>query len=251
MLERAQGGRAGVRDVQPGPAQGRQQLGPRVGVETRRAERAAHLGDQRLEQLRPGAAGRPRPSRSVSRRSWTSTRHGTPAYVISAATRAPADSAASSSPSRAASVDAATAASCRVSSRSARRCSAVSSIENSAGSDGVLGRSRSQCSDCSPSSSRTSTAGARRSSWWPSRRSWQRSTRTPAASSGGYHRAVSSHTQRGRVGLARPRRTPAGRPPSPRAPRRRQRPAPGRPAGARARPGSWAQPCTRRRRRSP
>ena len=60
-----------------------------------------------------------------------------------------------------------------------------------------LGPSRSQCSDSSPSSSCPSTAGARRSRWWPSRRSWQRSTRTPAASSGGYHRAVSSHTQRG------------------------------------------------------
>ena len=48
-------------DVQPGPAQRRQQLGPRVGVEARRAERVAHLGDQRLEPLRPGAARRPRP----------------------------------------------------------------------------------------------------------------------------------------------------------------------------------------------
>ena len=48
-----------------------------------------------------------------------------------------------------------------------------------------------------PPAAAASTAGARRSRWWPSRRSWQRSTRTPAASSGGYHRAVSSHTQRG------------------------------------------------------
>ena len=84
------------------------------------------------------------------------------------------------------------------------------------GSDGVLGPSRSQCSDCSPSSSCTSTAGARRSRWWPSRRSWQRSTRTPAASSGGYHRAVSSHTQRGES-TSRSSRTPAGRPPPPHA----------------------------------
>ena len=143
------------------------------------------------------------PSRSVSRRSWTSTAQGTPAYVISAATSAPADSAASSSPSRAAAVDAATAASCRASSRSARRCSAVSSTENSTGWSCVLGPSRSQCPDCSPTSSCPSTSGARRSRWWPSRRSWHRATRTPAASSGGYHRAVSSHTQRGRVDLPR------------------------------------------------
>ena len=187
-----------------------------MSVTSSSARRSAASSSGRESGLRPGAPkarrtsvtsssspfGRvPRsgrgPSRSVSRRSWTSTRHGTPAYVISAAARAPDDSAASSSLSRTASLDASTAASCRAASRSARRCSAVSSIENRAGSDRALGPSRSQCSDCSPSSSRASTAGARRSRWWPSRRSWQRSTRTPAASSPGSHRAVSSHPQRG------------------------------------------------------
>ena len=51
--------------------------------------------------------------------------------------------------------------------------------------------------------------GDRRSTAWLSRRSVQRSTRTPAASSAGYHRVVSSHTQR--TGPAAPaRRTNAG-----------------------------------------
>ena len=170
-------------------------------------------------------------------------RQGTPAYVISAATRAPADSAASSIPSRTASVDAATAARCRASSRSARRCSAVSSIENRAGSDGVTGPSRSHCCDCSPTSSRTSTAGARRSRWCPSRRSWRRSTLTPAASSDGYHRAVSSRTQRG-ASTSRAL-TPAGRPPAPHAPGHRPPPARARPAGARGETRVMGTPDTR------
>jgi hypothetical protein len=105
------------------------------------------------------------PSSSVSRSAWTSARHGMPAYVISTATRAPADSAASSRPSRVDSGEAATAASCRASSTSARRCSVVSSTENRAGSEAALGPSRSQCADCSPSSSCPSTAGARRKRW--------------------------------------------------------------------------------------
>ena len=131
------------------------------------ARRSAASSSGRESGLRPGASkasrtsatsassfcGRaPRggrgPSSSLSRRWWTSTRQGTPAYVISAATSAPDDSAASSSPSRLASADAATVASCRASSRSARRCSVVSSTENRAGSDGVLGPNRSQCCDC-------------------------------------------------------------------------------------------------------
>ncbi len=73
----------------------------------------------------------------------------------------------------------------------------MSSTEKSVGCEGVLGPSRSQCSACSPSISRWSAAGARRRIRRPSRRSWQRVTLTPAVSSGGYHRAVSSHTQRG------------------------------------------------------
>ena len=94
--------------------------------------------DQLLQQARAGrrAAVAARAGRSAAR-SWTSTRHGTPAYVISAATSAPADSAATSSPSRADSGDAATAASWRASSTSARRCSAASSALKSVGSVGV------------------------------------------------------------------------------------------------------------------
>ena len=87
-----------------------------MSVTSRPARRSAASSSGRESGLRPGApnalrtsaasassrCGRaPRggrgPSRSVSRRSWTSTAQGTPAYVISAATRAPADSAASSS----------------------------------------------------------------------------------------------------------------------------------------------------------
>ncbi len=194
----------------------RRSVDARVSATSRPARRSAASSSGRESGLRPGAPNATRtssakastfcgraprggrgPSSSLSRRWWTSMRQGTPAYVISAATSAPEDSAASSSPRRLDSADAATVASCRASSRSARRCSVVSSTENSAGSDGVLGPNASQCCDWSPSSSCTSTAGARRSRWWPSRRSWQRSTRTPAASSDGYHRAVSSHTQRG------------------------------------------------------
>ncbi len=181
------------------------------------ARRSAARSSGRESGLRPGASSSRRtsatrssrsrgraprggrgPSRSLSSRSWTSTRHGTPAYVISAATSAPADSAARSSPIRFASDDAATAASWRASSTSARRCSAASSALKRVGCvAGAGGPSRSQWAESSPSSSRPSTAGARRSSRWHSRRSWQRSTRTPAASSNGYQRAVSSHTHRG------------------------------------------------------
>ena len=94
-----------------------------------------------------------------------------------------------------------------------------------------------------PVSSRRSTAGARRSRWWPSRRSWQRATRTPAASSGGYQRAVSSQTHRGRVGLALRdvRRQLAQRHLGA---HRRRPPAPAHRAGGRARSGSWGQPDT-------
>ena len=61
VLERAQGRGPGVTDVQPGPTQRRQELGPRVGVESRHLERVTHLGDQRLQLLRPGPARRSRP----------------------------------------------------------------------------------------------------------------------------------------------------------------------------------------------
>ena len=91
----------------------------RVSVTSSPARRSAASSSGRESGLRPGASNASRtsaasassrcgraprggrgPSRSVSSRSWTSTRHGTPAYVISAATSAPDDSAASSSPSR-------------------------------------------------------------------------------------------------------------------------------------------------------
>ena len=53
MVERAQRLRPGVRHLQPHPAQGNQQLGPGVRVETGRGEGLAHLGCQSLELLRP------------------------------------------------------------------------------------------------------------------------------------------------------------------------------------------------------
>jgi hypothetical protein len=181
------------------------------------ARRRAVRSAARESGLRPGASSSDRissarasrrrgrmprggrgPSSSVSSRSCTSDRHGTPANVISAATSAPDDSAASSSSSRLRSSDAATAASCRASSRSARRCSAGASDANSVGALGTTGARTSHSPDCSPSRWLWSTAGARRSTRRHRRRSWHRSTRTPAASRPGYQRAVSSHTQRGR-----------------------------------------------------
>ena len=184
----------------------------------------------------------------MSRRSWTSTRHGTPAYVISAATRAPDGLGREQQPEPGGLarrrhggqlpgvlevgaqvlgrvVD-------REQGRIGRRCSAR------AGPSAPTAR---------PSSSRPSTAGARRSRWWPRRRSWQRSTRTPAASSGGYHRAVSSHTHRGASTSRAPHvRRQVGQRQLALA-RRRRRPARARPAGARARSGSWGHPSIHRR----
>ena len=80
----------------------------------------------------------------MSSRSWTSARHGSPAWVISAATRAPEDSAASSRPSRPGSGDAASAARCRSCSATGSSRSAGSSSGNSAGSAAVTGCSASQ-----------------------------------------------------------------------------------------------------------
>ncbi len=194
--------RPGVGHLEAVPAQRGEQVGAGVGVEVgaSRSRRTSSASSSSSRGRAPrGGRG---PSRSVSSGSWTSTRHGTPAYVISAAASAPADSAATSSPSRVASAEAAIAASWRASSRSARRCSAVSSALKRAGSVGSPAAAG-PSSASSPASSRASTAGARRSRRWHSRRSWQRATRTPAASSGGYQRAVSSQTHRGRVrGLA-------------------------------------------------
>ena len=60
----------------------------------------------------------------------------------------------------------------------------------------VMGWSRSQPGASSPVSSAWSTNGDLRRIACASRRSVQRSTRTPASSSAGYHRVVSSQTQR-------------------------------------------------------
>src|SRR3712207_2334780 len=57
-----------------------------------------------------------------------------------------------------------------------------------------------------------STKGERRSTAWVSRRSVQRSIRTPASSSAGYQRVVSSHTQR--TGTRSRSRTNAASPPA-------------------------------------
>ena len=144
------------------------------------------------------AARRPArgPTSSVSSRSWTSARHGKPAWVISAATSAPEDSAASSRASRPASAEAASAARCRSASAAGSRRSAGSSSGKRAASVAVTGWSRSQPAVSSPVSSAWSTNGDRRRIACESRRSVQRSTRTPASSSAGYQRVVSSQTQR-------------------------------------------------------
>ena len=132
------------------------------------------------------------PSTSSRIPAWWSASHGTPAARASAATRAPADSAASSSRSRPGSPAAASAASCRASSRSTSSRSSR------------LGRSSSnRAGACSSSAANQSTSLARSAPGtafvriaWHSRRSWQRSTRTPAASSGGYHSPALAHTHR-------------------------------------------------------
>ncbi|WP_324277910.1 hypothetical protein [Blastococcus brunescens] len=81
----------------------------------------------------------------------------------------------------------------------------------SAASAAVTGWSSPQPEVSSPASRPWSTKGERRRTAWASRRSQQRSTRTPAASSAGYHRVVSSHTQR--TGSRSRSRTNAGRSP--------------------------------------
>ena len=80
------------------------------------------------------AAGRG-PTRSLSNRSCTSTRHGKPAWVISAATSAPEDSAASSRASRPASAEAASAARWRSAAAAGSSRSAGSSSGKRAASD--------------------------------------------------------------------------------------------------------------------
>ena len=198
VLERAQGGRPGVGDVQPGPAQRRQQLGPRVGVEARRVERVAHLGDQRLQPLRPGTARRPRPEQVGEQ----------PLVDVDPPRHAGVRHLGRDEGTRRLRREQQPEPGGLGRRRHGRQLPGVLEVGAQ-----VLGRvvdreQRRVGRHARPEpvpvlrllprpAAAASTAGARRSRWWPSRRSWQRSTRTPAASSGGYHRAVSSHTQRG------------------------------------------------------
>ena len=107
------------------------------------------------------AAGRG-PSSSVSRRSCTSARHGSPAWVISAAASAPEDSAATSRPSRPRSAEAASAACWRSCSAAGSSRSAGSSSGNRAGSVAVTGCSASHPAVSSSASTAWSTNGDRR-----------------------------------------------------------------------------------------
>ena len=235
----------------------------RVSATSSPARRSAASSSGRESGLRPGASNAPRtsatsasslcgraprggrgPSRSVSRRSWTSTRHGTPAYVISAATRAPADSAASSSPSRAASA----------------RCRHGGQLPGvlEVGAQ-VLGRvvdreQRRVGRRARPEPVPVLRLLTRQQPHVHRGRPPQQVVAQPqvVAALDPHARppAAADTTARCRPtpsAARRPRalaRTPAGRPAPARAPRRRRRPAPGRPAGARARPGSWGHPDT-------
>ncbi len=156
----------------------------------RRSRRANSIAAGRC----PGA-GRS-PSASTSSCSCTSRRHGRPTCRISAATSAPADSAASSRPMRAASPEPAIAPRCRA--NSATGSSACSATSNSAaGSADRTGVAMSQVSrgDCARAESAVSDEFLRIARH--SRRSTHRSTLTPASRRGGYQEVVSSHTHRG------------------------------------------------------
>ena len=172
--------------------------GRESGLRPGAAKASRTSADQRLEQPRPGAARRPRPEQvgeqalvdvdapRHARRASSRPRRGRPTTRPRAAARAgrprarpPRRPAAGRPRGR------------RAGARPCRR------PRTAPGRTARSARAGPSAPTARPSSSRASTAGARRSRWWPSRRSWQRSTRTPAASSGGYHRAVSSHTQRG------------------------------------------------------
>ena len=161
----------------------------------RRSRRANSIAAGRC----PGA-GRS-PSASTSSCSCTSRRHGRPTCRISAATSAPADSAASSRPMRAASPEPAIAPRCRANSvTGSSACSATS--KSAAGSADRTGVAMSQLSrgDCARAESAVSDEFLKIARH--SRRSTHRSTLTPASRRGGYQEVVSSHTHRGR-GLAR------------------------------------------------
>ena len=237
------------RDVQPGPAQRRQQLGPRVGVETRRAERVAHLGDQRLEPLRPGAARRPR-----------SEQVGEQPLVDVDPPRHPG--VASSRPRRGRPT---------TPPRAAARAGRPRSMPPP---QPAAGRPRGRRAGARPCRRPRTGRVGRRARPEPVPVLRLLPVQQPPVHGGGPPQQVVAQPQvvaapdphpgrqqrrvppsgvvphpARRFGLARAARTPAGRPREHlAAPGHRRPPARGRPAGARARPGSWGHPDTRRRR---
>nr|KEP23106.1 hypothetical protein DA06_12015 [Georgenia sp. SUBG003] len=117
--------------------------------------------------------------------SWTARSQGRPSCAISAASSAPADSAARSSRSRPGSVAVPTAASCRT--HSARTSSGPTSgptASSSVGSPASPGWWSHLPSGALAISEPAEATACRRMAW-QRRRSWQRSTRTPARSRGG------------------------------------------------------------------
>src|SRR5690554_1478094 len=131
------------------------------------------------------------PRVSVRSRSWTSARHGNPAKFISAATNAPADSAASSR--RMLGI---VASCCLANSATGSRVTPSSSENRPSGAaSACIGWS--QASGAARARVESAVSAELRRIARHRRRSTQRSTRTPAWRSGGYQRVVSSQTQRG------------------------------------------------------
>ena len=187
--------RPGRGDLQPRALQALQQLDRGVGIQVRLVERVAHLGEHLLHPR--GAARRPGADRAARSRiaSCRRARHGRPANRISAAIRAPTLSAASSRARRPGWALPSTAARCR----------------SELGDRIVVGRRRLEVEEgvgaAAPARGGAAHPSVGAVPWrarmpvaeadvrrmrWHSRRSTQRSTRTPAASSGGYQRAVGS-----------------------------------------------------------
>ena len=216
-------------------------------------------GSRRASPACRPPAGRS-PSTSARMRSCAAASHGRPAARSSSAMRAPADSAAVEQ-SQSAGVGAMprspraaarTPPAPRRGRRVGRRGGAASSTQSkSAGACGLLGdrgcgiplRRRAQRRRSSATS-----ADPRRIAWHR-RRSWQRATRTPAASSAAYQAGASLHTHRGAtagLGLGHPGRERPTRGVAPASARRRRhrasRPRPRRRSG-RGRSRSRGQPC--------
>ena len=211
VLDPVEGRATGVGHLDARAPQRRQQVRARVGVEVRGAEDPAHLGRQLLQQPRPGTARRPRPEqvgeqpvvdvdpprhagvghlRGDERARGLGGEQEPEAYGLGRG-RDRGDLAGV--------LEVGTQVLGRV----------VGAEERGVGR---LGRSQPvpQVRLLAVEQAGRRRPGRAAAARWHSRRSWQRSTRTPAASSGGYQRAVSSQTQRGASSASRAAATYAG-----------------------------------------